>query len=1080
MILIALVFSGCVDRPEATESEGEVEEEGERGGILGHVMNVGETYLPESELGIEVGDEDADEEVGIGEVGEENEEETEEIGPPVMVNPMVISWEKTNGPGGGKIIDVAIDPENSDILYTAAYPISKGLLDGGIYKSLDGGESWDRKINGINDKETWSVSLDPNDNGVLWAGTNSGEIYKSNDGAESWELKKEARGDIWNPTSDTIYSIEIDPFDSDRVLAGSREGNLFLTEDGGRSWERIYNRKGLTLSGVISDITFDPRNEGIVYLTSGFFDVWDFIGNGIFKSEDGGKNWRKLENGLQGKKQFGDLVIDPSNSNVLYAANGMETNRELGVEGEDLAHLLRSEDAGESWEIIDIGRIHGGRTLNAVAVHPTNPDRIYVLGQDQSVFISEDRGISWEALNETGLIGIGTFVEYDPNNYDVMYATSYAAGVFKSTDAGRSWKASNGKEISFAYVEGMEADPKKKGWVYTQSFENGFHYSDDFGESWKRGTVSGNRGVWTSFVEKGKKGETVYVVSKGGGDVKRASTPGAEWQWINIGGHHRALHALTLEASDFEEGLIFAGTRENGIYKSENAGNDWRKLENGLPYGLEVRSIAIDPNNEEKVYAGSVSGKGRIWVSEDKGENWNLLNEEMHFTTIHAMQSDPRNEGVIYAAPWGTGLFKSEDGGRNWNEVGKGRDDSMEAFSIADIKVHPEDSDMVYATSRATCNIVRSDNGGETWRDGFGEVDCDEYFRLNSFTFDPSDPEIYYFSAWKMNGLMVEGDLFRRGHEGIEKVTNGLPRAVLDLEIDPEDRHEMYASTHLYGLFKSEDMGDSWEEVNSFPRVGAFDLAFNEGNLYAATGCGELPEHMMRGMPQPEGDCGLYKSEDEGGSWSNLLPEELRGSSVKQIAFNEGKVYIATDNDAFVSEDGGNWEALNVPFKETSAIKVSGGKVFVGTHGGGVYQKEIDSGEWENYGPYADLLNIQVTVDKDNSDVIYASSFPGGVFKSADGGKTWNEKNFALPSFRVENPELQAYYSFSINPRNSNNLFLGLFGKGAYMSLDGANTWMPINKGLDNKEIYNIQVDASGEYAYAATNGGSVHKTKLN
>ena len=998
------------------------------------------------------------------------------------INPDDMVWRKMNGPDGGKIIDVAIDPKYSNILYTAVYPISSGLLDGGIYKTIDGGVRWQRKIDGIEDKETWSISMDPNNSEILWAGTNSGQIYKTNDAGEIWVLKKNASGTIENPLSDTIYTVEIDPFNSMCIMAGSRHGNLFRSEDAGETWETIHKEKGLNVTGVISDITYDPENQGTVYLTSGFFDVWDFIGNGIYKSIDGGETWKRLENGLEGKTQFGDLVIDPSNSSVIYAANGMEDNPSMGVIGEDLAYLYRSENAGETWERIDIGNKVGEEfTLNAVAIHPEDSNRIYVLGQDQRVVISEDRGETWQLLKHTGIIGIGTFVEYDPNNYTVMYATTYAAGIFKSTDAGITWHNINGKEISFAYVEGLLADPVKEGTIYSQSFENGFHYSEDFGETWERGDVSGNYWVWTTFIEKPLNGSNIYVVGRGGGNMKRTTRPNGTWEllyipetdgirpWVNI-----------LESSDNDKDLLYAGTRNCGIFRTKDGCDSWEEINTGLPRNLDVRTIIIDPNDENRVYAGSINNKGRIWFSDNGGDSWSLLNDEMTFTTIHAMEVDPSDENTVYAAPWGAGLFKSTDGGDNWTEITGEEEDSEIVFSLAAVKVHPENSSILYAADRADSILLRSDDGGNTWRSPWcpGEK---EYFRLNAFTFDPENPEIYYVSAWKMgSGFQVMGDLFRHNEDGSwENITNGLPRAVLDVEVDPLNSNVLYASTHVYGVFKSTDNGSSWEEIDSFPRIGVFDLAFNDGALYAATSCGELPEYLLGEMPQVEGDCGLYKSTDGGDSWVNLLPEELRSSPVKEVTFKDDVLYIATNNDSYVSSDEVNWHSLDVPFKETSSIKVTDNKIYVATHGGGVYQKEIAGSTWYSYGPYTNLSNVQLSVDPADSDTLYASSFPGGVFKSTDRGETWNEKNFALPSFRVGNPDKEAYYSFVINPRDSENLFLGLFGKGVYVSLDGADTWMPMNKGLDNKEVYNIQLDASGDFLYAGTNGGSVYKVQL-
>jgi photosystem II stability/assembly factor-like uncharacterized protein len=994
-----------------------------------------------------------------------------------------ISWSKTGGPSGAKMLDLAIDPENTNIIYAAAYPISTGTLDGGIYKSTNGGVSWERKIEGINDKETWSVTMDPDDNQILWAGTNSGEIYKTVNGGEDWELKKEASEDYGDEQSDTIYTIEIDPFDSNKILAGSRHGTVFKSENGGTNWETIYNESGLTLTGVVSDITYDPEAEGVVYLTSGFFDVWDLVGNGMYKSINGGLTWTRLENGLEEKTQFSDLVLDPQHHNVLYVANGMETNGD--IVGEDSGYLYRSENAGAAWERIDIGLAVGGTpfTLNAVAIHPENSNRIYALGQDQRVLISEDRGVTWELIIDSGLIGIGTFVEYDPVDFSVMYATTYADGVFKSIDSGRTWEAINGKEIAFAYVEGFSADPNIAGKIYSQTFEAGFQYSQDYGSNWQQGHLSGNYNKWETFIEKPKIGPNIYVVSRGGGNIQKASSPDGVWSYVNIPDvEGENPWPNTLESSRETADLLYAGTRTGGIFKTTNAGSSWGAINSGLPENVDMRTITLDPNDENTIYAGSVDEReNRLWKSVNAGNSWQPLAEEMTFTTIHAMDVDLNDESVIYAAPWGTGLFKSEDAGESWEEI-SGDDDSEEVFSLASVKVDPDDSDIIYAASRASASLSRSEDAGETWETFWSPGD--EYFRLNSFVFDSDDSGTYYVAAWKMNRGNIEGDLFRHNagddDDEFEEITNGLPRAVLDVEIDPSDTDIIYASVHLYGLYKSTDRGDSWQQVLSFPQVGVNDLKFHEdGTIYAGTACGELPESLLLGMAQPSGDCGVYKSIDDGTTWRNLLSDNLKLTAVKQIVFKDDAAYIATDNGAYTSSNESTWQSLEVPFSETSLIFAGEDNLYVGTHGGGIYHKNSEEEDWHGDGPYANLLNMQIEVDPNNSDIVYASSFPGGVFKSLDGGLTWNEKNFALPSFRVSIPAKQAYYSLVINPRNPDNLFLGLFGKGVYISQDGAGTWSPINTGLDNKEVYNIQLDASGDVLYVGTNGGSVYSTQL-
>ncbi len=508
-------------------------------------------------------------------------------------------------------------------------------------------------------------------------------------------------------------------------------------------------------------------------------------------------------------------------------------------------------------------------------------------------------------------------------------------------------------------------------------------------------------------------------------------------------------------------------------YQEENSGwSEILRVENSSG----ITSLRFDPSDPNKVYAGVTGKKGAIYVSDDKGKTWHNLNEDLTFTTIHAMEADPNDEEVVYAAPWGGGLFKTSDGGFSWSKISGNK--KGEPFSVAAIKVNPANSNQLYAEDRSEATLWTSDDKGNTWfvkwRPG------EEYFRLNTFTFDPGNPNIYYVSAWKHGKGQPIGELFRHNEdESWDDITNELPRAVLDIEVDPTNSDTLYAALHVHGMYKSTNGGQSWQEITSFPRVGAFDLVFNNGAIYAATNCGDMPEALLEGLPQVKGDCGVYKSTNNGETWVNIVPKNLKTTAIKQIAFSKENIYIATNNDAYVSSDESNWRSLNVPFKETATIAVTENKVYVGTHGAGVYQSNVNSINWNTKGPFAEIYNIQIITDPSNSDMLYASSYPGGVFKSTDHGITWNEKNFALPSFRVEDPKVQGYYSLEIDSSSPNTLYLGMFGKGVFKSFDGAATWTAMygnrgqNSEIMSKGITKIKVDPSNSNnVYLATNDG--------
>ena len=278
------------------------------------------------------------------------------------------------------------------------------------------------------------------------------------------------------------------------------------------------------------------------------------------------------------------------------------------------------------------------------------------------------------------------------------------------------------------------------------------------------------------------------------------------------------------------------------------------------------------------------------------------------------------------------------------------------------------------------------------------------------------------------------GDIFKYSANEWKKITNGVNKALISIGVDPTDSNTVYIGTHPNGLFKSTNGGNSWESISQLADLPVRDIGFHNGNIYLVTDCSGSSDTPA---------CGVYVSKDSGNTWENIVLESLKSTTVFGISFHGNDLYIATANDAYKHTIGSeSWVPLNVPFKETATIAATDNKIYVGTHGGGVYRSNINNIEyWKSQGPYAEIYNIQIKVDPTNSDTIYASSYPGGVFKSTDKGKTWNEKNFALPSFKVIDPTIQGYYSLEIDPNNPEVLYLGIFGKGVYKSTNGAGTW---------------------------------------
>jgi photosystem II stability/assembly factor-like uncharacterized protein len=236
----------------------------------------------------------------------------------------------------------------------------------------------------------------------------------------------------------------------------------------------------------------------------------------------------------------------------------------------------------------------------------------------------------------------------------------------------------------------------------------------------------------------------------------------------------------------------------------------------------------------------------------------------------------------------------------------------------------------------------------------------------------------------------------------------------------------------------------------------------------------------------PGGKCGVYKSTDQGKNWKLILATVSEARGIDIDPKNNNNLYIADMmGGVWVSNDAGqNWRQENSGLGSTSmtSVKIKDNYIYASTQGSGVYSGIINkdgSITWDksrSNKPKAYVYKIQIAVDPNNPDRIYASSYPGGLLRSDDGGKHWNDKNFLTPSIKVDDPLVQGYYFFDINPNDTKNIWLGAYGKGMFVSYDGMDFDMFAN-GVDNvmanKHITSLKINPSNpDEIYVGTQEG--------
>jgi photosystem II stability/assembly factor-like uncharacterized protein len=683
-----------------------------------------------------------------------------------------LTWVRTGGPPGGLGYDIRYNFADPTIWYvTENYA--------GVHISTDNGYTWQTSNTGIppqagatgDQTPIFCLTVDPHNPQIIWAGTDmTGHIYKSTDGGSTWEEKDAGvtidyggltfRGFTIDPrSSDIVYAMAetSDPIIGSAVWGAGTGGAVYKTTDGGENWTQIWD--GGIPSSLARYMWIDPRNPDVLYVSTGIFDRGavgesnpdtdpdPFGGLGILKSTDGGQTWRVLgEKNDLGFLYVGSLYMHPDNPDVLLAATGhvipgLAAERMI-AEAHSPAGVYRTEDGGETWTQVLEPRIETiGEAFSAVELCPSDPNIAYA-GSDASIYRSTDAGLTWElvsgGLNGWGPPGVPTGwpidLQCDPRDPNRLFANNYGGGNFLSEDGGRSWQnASTG--YSGAQMREVAVDPLDPARVYGAG-RSGIWRSDDGGMTWtgvrfrtiefplgddwlaieidpaQPGRVLGGAGnsvvettdggnTWQLLWPKLINGEPTVIIpdaivdiafapsdpariyigllepgcdqwhepcAVGRGGVAVSSDGGASWTWV---AHDsiRGVPVFNLVVDPLDANVVYAGT-EIGLLKSLDGGQTWAAV-TGLPGETRVRAVVVSLSTPPRILAG-VDGHG-VYVSDDSGQTWQdgLAGLEPN-GSLHDVVVDPTNPQIVYASDHSSGVYQSSDGGFTWVRINDG------------------------------------------------------------------------------------------------------------------------------------------------------------------------------------------------------------------------------------------------------------------------------------------------------------------------------------------------------------------------------------------------------------------------
>lgn len=303
------------------------------------------------------------------------------------------------------IVSIALHPTNSNILYVAT--------NDAVYKSRDGGQSWER-FPSFSARRVTTVAIDPQLPATVYAGTMGDAVYKSPDGGQHWLPHNVGLKEHVSFVNQFVFH----PKDNEKIYAATTVG-AYYTKDGGREWEE--RMAGMKEVHIVVSIAIHPKDPRVLYAgTTG----------GIYRSDDGAVTWKKINTGLIPEQELmaslalgvNVIVIDPLEPDTVYAGT---------TKG-----LFRTTDRGEQWE--RIGDTLPDPFVSSIVLHPSQPNVLYI-GGPKGVWKSADGGRTFQPMNS----GLATLniraLAMSPRNPQELFAGTNGSGLYRSTNGGESW-----------------------------------------------------------------------------------------------------------------------------------------------------------------------------------------------------------------------------------------------------------------------------------------------------------------------------------------------------------------------------------------------------------------------------------------------------------------------------------------------------------------------------------------------------------------------------------------------------------------------------------------------------------------
>jgi photosystem II stability/assembly factor-like uncharacterized protein len=657
---------------------------------------------------------------------------------------------------------------------------------------------------------------------LFYFGATGGGVWKTQDGGQTYENISDGY------FGGSIGSVSVAKSDPNVIYVGGGEvtlrGNvssgygIWKSVDAGKTW----SFSGLPKSRHIPRIVIDPNNHNIVYAA--------VLGNiykptaerGVFKSIDGGKSWKKVlfTNNYSGAVE---LVMDPTNPRTLFAATWRvnRTPYSLNSGGEGSA-LWKSTDQGENWTEVSNhkGFADGILGIIGVTVSPVNPQRVWAIVENKDkggVYRSEDGGSTWNHINDSRALRQRAWyyskIYADTQDEDILYVMNVS--YHKSKDGGKTFKSNNAPH-------GDHHDL----WIAPED-NNRMIIGDDGGAQ-----ITYNGGsTWSTYHNQptaqfyrvttdNSFPYRIYVAQQDNSTLRvnhRSAGSGiSEEDWEPTAGGESAHLAIDPLDNDIVYGGSYGGylTRLNHKTNSERGINVWP--DNPMGYGAEGMKyrfqwnfpIHFSKHNPKKLYTFS----NHVHVSEDEGQSWKIISPDLTRNDPQKLKSSggpitQDNTGVEYYCT----IFAANESPLREGLMWVGSDDGL---------------------------LHLTQDGGVSWKN-VTPLNMPKWLMINSIEPSPFDPAVCYVAGTLYKTGDFKPYLYKTTDYGItwSIITKGISSEHFTrvLRADPEKKGLLYTGTET-GMYISHDDGKTWHPFQlNLPIVPVTDLTIKDNSLIVAT-----------------------------------------------------------------------------------------------------------------------------------------------------------------------------------------------------------------------------------------------------